>query len=79
MGNIQEAVVKGTITEEEGNLLGTRVLREVEALTDVGATLPLGKPSSGLDRRQMLIERRDMKLLKDAEPAGADEKPTETK
>jgi hypothetical protein len=77
MGNIQEAVAKRTITEEEGNLLGARVLREIEALTDVGATLPLGQASVRVDRRQLLIERRDMKLLKPAEPAPSDEKPPE--
>jgi hypothetical protein len=63
IGEIKEAVANGTLTEEEGGLLRTRVLRGVDTLTAIGASLPLGESVTKVDQRKLLIERRDMKLL----------------
>lgn len=58
---VQEAVEKQAVTEEEAKILKTRVFREVDQLVGLGVTLPL--KNSTVDQRQLLIEKRDTKLL----------------
>lgn len=58
---IHEAVEAQALTEEEAKNLKTRVFREVDDLVGLGVTLPLR--NSTIDQRQLLIEKRDVKLL----------------
>jgi hypothetical protein len=76
MTKVQEAVAKQALTDEEGKNLKTRVFRGVEELVKLGVTLPLR--DSTIDQRELLIEKRDTKLLgtgpkneDDDEPVGA--------
>ena len=70
MGTVQEAVAKNVIDQETGNLLRTRVLREVDNLIGIGATLPLEDKAERIDQRSLLVEQRNRKLLGSGE-AGA--------
>jgi hypothetical protein len=58
---VQDAVTNESITEEEGRNLKARVFSGVDDLIGLGATLPLKDTS--VDQRQLLIEKRDTKLL----------------
>jgi hypothetical protein len=58
---VHEAMEKQAITDEEAKNLKTRVFREVDQLIGLGVTLPLR--NSAVDQRQLLIEKRDTKLL----------------
>jgi len=59
---VHEAVVKGLIPAETGENLKLRILREVNKLTEIGATIPLGDEAT-IDQRQLLTEMRNTKLL----------------
>jgi phospholipid N-methyltransferase len=61
VAKVHEAVENQAITEEEAKNLKTRVFREVDQLIGLGVTLPLR--NSTVDQRQLLIEKRDTKLL----------------
>src|ERR1035441_4925981 len=61
VAKVHEAVENQAITEEEAKILKTRVFREVDQLIGLGVTLPLR--NSTVDQRQLLIEKRDTKLL----------------
>ena len=63
----QESVKKGAITPEEARNLKVRVFQEVDKLISLGATLPL-REGTPIDQRQLLIEKRDVKLLASGEP-----------
>jgi hypothetical protein len=64
---VHEAVNKGTITEEEGRNLKLRILRRVDDLVGLGATVPLGDNAT-VDQKQLLTEMRNTKLLVSGEP-----------
>jgi len=72
---LQQAIEKGTITPEVGENLKLRIFREVETLTGIGATIPLGEKTS-VDQLQLLTEMRNTKLLGsgNASEAAAEEK-----
>ncbi len=63
METVQGAVDKKVIDEETANLLKARVLKEVDHLIGIGATLPLSVEPQKIDERKLLIGHRDMKLL----------------
>jgi hypothetical protein len=69
---VRQAIEKGTITQEEGTNLKLRILRGVDNLIGIGATVPL-KESATVDQRQLLTEMRNTKLLGAGEPS--DDKP----
>jgi hypothetical protein len=79
---VQQAVNKGTITQEVGENLKVRVFREAENLTRIGAILPISENAT-IDHRQLLTEVRNTKLLSDGggsdvgEPAPAPVPPKE--
>jgi hypothetical protein len=75
MAKVQEAVDKNVLSAEEANNLKTRVFRGVDELIGLGATLPL--KDAAVDQRQLLIEKRDMKLLASGQPSEADDNPEE--
>lgn len=75
MGTIQEAVERNTISEEEGNVLRTRVLNQIDSLFGIGATLPLHEGAVRVDQRKLLIESRDVKLLGSGAPVEPTNKP----
>jgi hypothetical protein len=70
-GQLHAAVQNGVLTEEEGKNLKMRILQDVNRLTEIGATIPLGDEAT-VDQRQFLTEMRNTKLLTDgaAEPSG---------
>ncbi len=59
---VQQQVEKKVITEEEGQNLKKRAFASVEKLTGIGASIPLPDEMT-LDHRELLEERRDVKLL----------------
>jgi len=67
IGKVQESVQKQALTAEEARNLKARVFTGVNTLVGLGATLPLR--DSKVDQRQLLIEKRDVKLLGDGQPA----------
>jgi hypothetical protein len=69
---VQQAVDKGTITAEVGENMKVRVFREVENLTRIGAIIPISENAT-IDRRQLLTEVRNTKLLTDGTSAQAEE------
>jgi hypothetical protein len=69
---VQESVEKGTITVEEAGNLKTRVFRGADQLIGLGLTLPL-KEAGSVDQRQLLIEKRDVKLLGTGQPSDQEE------
>jgi hypothetical protein len=73
---VHEAVNKGTITEEEGRNLKLRILRRVDDLVGLGATIPLGDKAT-VDQKQLLTEMRNTKLLVSGEPAEGENKGVE--
>lgn len=64
---VQEAVEKQVLDQEAANLLKTRVIREVDRLIGLGVSLPLYEMEN-LDQRQLLLEKRDTKLLGSGTP-----------
>lgn len=64
---VQEAVGRGALTDEDAKNLKARIFGGVDDLIGLGATLPLR--GSTLDQRQLLIEKRDTKLLGTGEPS----------
>ena len=72
MTKVQEAVEKQALTQEEARNLKTRVFRGVENLVGLGVTLPL-RDAAAVDQRQLLIEKRDLKLLGSGLPSEADD------
>ena len=78
VGKLQEAVQTKSLTEEEAKNLKTRVFSGIATLVRLGTTRPL-EPSS-VDERELLIGKRDTKLLGTGLPievdsAKADEPP----
>jgi hypothetical protein len=59
---VQQQVEKKVITPEEGQNFKKRAFVAVEKLTGIGASIPLPDELT-LDRRKLLEERRDLKLL----------------
>ena len=76
MGKTKEAVDKGVLTEEEGKNLRARVFRGVDELIGLGVSLPL-KDSTLIDQRQLLIERRSVKLLGSGQAQPSEDDDTE--
>jgi hypothetical protein len=64
---VRQAIEKGTITQEEGKNLKLRILRGVDNLVGIGATVPLGGDAT-VDERQLLTEMRNTKLLGSGQP-----------
>lgn len=62
MTKTQETVTKGVLTDEEAKILKARVFQGIDDLIGLGATLPL-RGNAEVDQRQLLIEKRDVKLL----------------
>jgi hypothetical protein len=76
---VQQQIDKKVITQEEGQNFKKRAFAAVEKLTGIGASIPLPDELT-IDRRKLLEEKRDTKLLGsgDAEtnggsPASSDE------
>jgi len=69
---VHEAVEKQALTEEDAKNLKTRVFRGIDELVKLGVTLPLR--DSSVDQRQLLIEKRDTKLLGTGLPPEDDDK-----
>ncbi|MFI5095505.1 MAG: hypothetical protein ACHQIK_18890 [Candidatus Acidiferrales bacterium] len=59
---VQQQIEKKVITPEEGRNFKKRAFAAVEKLTGIGASIPLPDEMT-LDRRKLLEERRDTKLL----------------
>jgi hypothetical protein len=72
MGQVQDAVQKDVITEETGNLLKARILKGVDGLIGISAKLPIQQEPEIVDMRQILIEKRDQKLLTSGETTEPD-------
>jgi hypothetical protein len=68
METVKQAVDKKVIDEETGGLLKTRVLKEVDQLVGLGASLPVYDDTEKVDHRKLLIEKRETKLLGSGEP-----------
>ena len=64
---VRQKVDTKAITVEEGENLKVRILQELEKLTSIGATIPLGD-SATIDQRQLLTEMRNTKLLGSGSP-----------
>jgi hypothetical protein len=69
---VRQAIEKGTITQEEGANLKLRILRGVDNLIGIGATVPLREDAT-VDQRQLLTDMRNTKLLGSGQPS--DDKP----
>jgi len=63
---VREKIDKKVITEEVGKNLTHRVLKEVDNLIGIGATVPLTEVA--VDQRELLLERRNVKLLESGQP-----------
>ncbi len=61
---VHQSIEKGAITPEEGENLKYRVFQEMDSLTGIGVTVPITDAAT-VDRRQMLTEIRNVKLLSD--------------
>jgi hypothetical protein len=74
---VKEAVEKKVITDEEGKLLQTHVMREVDQLIGIGVSQPMRDGGEEVNQRQLLIEKRDIKLLGTGQPPdeGSDSTP----
>jgi len=73
----RESVEKGVITPEDALNLKVRVFQDANKLVGLGVMLPL-KGTETVDQRQLLIERRDTKLLAAGKPeAISEQQPTE--
>lgn len=81
---VQQQIEKKVITPEEGQNFKQRAFTAVEKLTGIGASIPLPDEIT-LDRRKLLTERRDTKLLgsgvveANGEPPASPEEPTTSK
>ena len=73
---VHQASQNGVITKETGDILKVRILREVNNLTQIGATIPLGEAAT-VDERQLLTEMRNTKLLGDGTADQSGELPAE--
>jgi hypothetical protein len=62
ISKVQDAVEKQALSPEEAKNLKIRVFRGVEELVGLGVTLPLSE-NSAVDQRQLLITKRNTKLL----------------
>jgi hypothetical protein len=76
MGKVQEAVANNTIDTETGEIMKVGVFRSVAKLVKLGVTLPL-RDAAAVDQRQLLVEKRDVKLLGSGPPVETDEDPGE--
>jgi hypothetical protein len=70
MEKVKKAVDSKAVTQEEADILKTRVFKEVNDLIGLGVTLPISGEGAAVERKQ-LIEKRSTKLLTagDAAPA----------
>jgi hypothetical protein len=75
LGKVRESVEKKVITDEEAKILTTQVFRGINDLHGLGASAPL-RDAAAVDQRQLLIDKRDVKLLGAGEtPPSADAPP----
>jgi hypothetical protein len=62
--SVEDSIVKGVITKEEGENLKHRVFQQMEKLTGIGVTVPITAAAS-INQQQLLTEVRNTKLLTD--------------
>ncbi len=60
---VKHSVESHVINADEGRILTTRVLREVDQLIGLGASLPVSDDVEKIDHVQLLLQKRDIKLL----------------
>ena len=58
---VQEAIAKHVLDQETGDILKVRVIKEVDKLIGLGASLPADQIE--VDQRRLLLDKRDLKLL----------------
>jgi hypothetical protein len=71
LGTVRQSVESHIISEEEGANLKLRVLRDVDRLIGLGASPPVHEEK--VDHRQLLIAKRDIRLLGSGEPLDPDQ------
>jgi hypothetical protein len=76
MTKVKEAVDNHVMDAETGANMSRRICHEIYDLTGLGATLPL-KDATEVDQRQLLVEKRDTKLLGSGIPEETDEEADE--
>jgi hypothetical protein len=62
MEKVKQAVHNNSVTQEEADILKTRVFKDVNDLIGLGVTLPIRGEGADVERKQ-LIEKRSTKLL----------------
>ena len=60
---VKHSVESHVINADEGRILTTRVLREVDQLIGLGASLPVSDDVEKIDHVQLLLQKRDIKML----------------
>lgn len=73
MSKTHAAAEQGVISDEEEKILKASVFKRADELIGLGVSLPLKNAS--IDQRQLLVERRDVKLLGSGDAARAEDKP----
>jgi len=63
IGHVEGMAAAGQIPREKAANLSARLLKDVDKLIGIGATLPLGDRGVEVDQRERLIEMREVKLL----------------
>ena len=77
IGTVHDAVTKNIIDQGTGDVLKTRILREVDDLIGIGVSLPIHSGTETIDHRKLLVEMRDTKLLGSGGPSNSDVPPTQ--
>jgi hypothetical protein len=72
MTTVQESVKNGVINAETGENLKRRICQGADRLIGLGAALPVKKDAE-IDEEQLLIEKRDVKLLGTGQPSDPDD------
>jgi hypothetical protein len=67
METVKQKVESKVFDEETGKILARHVLKELNTLVGIGATVPL-EADATVDQRGLLLAKRDVKLLESGEP-----------